>query len=178
MNTILLIVLAVPHPLAPRNIMRIRLGCIVAVAALTFVPSMVEAQSTIGPTLAYHDDADLGLGVTLRAPLSGFGDGVGIMGDFLLFFPDAADVDYLEFNGNVTYDFPLEDSAILPFVLAGLNISRSSTPGGSNTDLGLNLGGGLEFDLGRFRPVAGGRIELGGGEAFVLFLTLPFQLGS
>ena len=100
---------------------------------------------------------------------------------FLIFFPDAGD--YLEFNGNVTYDLPLAESTAVPFVLAGLTIGRSSVEvplGGtvSDTAARLNLGGGIEFDAGTLRPTAGVRVEFGDGDAFVLFATLPFALGG
>ena len=48
----------------------------------------------------------------------------------------------------------------------------------NHTDLGLNLGGGVEFDAGTFRPVVGVRLELSVGESFVVFAALPFQLGN
>jgi hypothetical protein len=131
---------------------------------------------TLGPTLAYHDDADFGIGAALGLPLDSFGEGVGFLADFIWFFPEF--VDYWELNGNVTYDLPLEDSTIVPFVLGGLNIAHASVTGASNTELGLNLGGGIEFDAGTFRPSVGLRVELSGGEGFVFFGTLPFAMGQ
>jgi hypothetical protein len=47
----------------------------------------------------------------------------------------------------------------------------------SDTASRLNIGGGLEFNAGTLRPTAGLRIELGDGDAFVLFVSLPFALG-
>lgn len=153
---------------------------IVAVAVFALVPGQVQAQATLGPTLAYHDDADIGVGAMLRAPLSSFGEGVGILADFIWYFPDG--FDYFEVNGNVTYDFPLTESTVVPFVMAGINISRVSFDvlgtSVSDTEMGLNLGGGIEFDAGSFRPSAGARVTLGGAEGFVIFVTLPFAIGG
>ena len=91
-------------------------------------------------------------------------------------------MNYLEVNGNVTYDFPLENSTLVPFLLGGVNIGRISASVGtisaSTTRVGLNLGGGIDFDAGNFRPTAGVRAEVNGGEALVFFVTLPFQTGS
>ena len=64
----------------------------------------LQAQVTLGPTLAWENDLDVGIGGTLRAPLASVGEGVGIMADFLIFFPELSD--YFEINANVTRDPP------------------------------------------------------------------------
>jgi hypothetical protein len=160
--------------------MRRTLGGIVTIATLFLAPSLVHAQTTLGPTLAMHDDGDLGIGATLGAPMASLGEGIGLMADFLIFFPEVGS--YFEVNANLTYDFPLENSTVVPFVLAGLNIGRWSVDtglgSGSDTDLGLNVGGGIAFDAGTFRPSVAGRFRLGDGSGFVVFATLPFVLGS
>lgn len=152
-------------------------------AFLALGPVAVHAQVQIGPTLALHDDFDFGIGATLAAQAPGLGQGIGFMADFIVFFPDTDGVDYLEINGNVTYDFPIEDSTVLPFALGGLNIARVSVDAGalgdaSETDIGVNLGGGISFDLDRFRPSVGVRFEVNGGDGFVVFATLPFEVGG
>lgn len=151
-----------------------RIWSALVTAALLAAPVTVSGQTTIGPVLAYENDANFGIGASLGTALNDLGNGFGLLADFLIFFPEAGD--YLELNGNVTYDFPLEDSSAVPFILGGLNLARASTDlGGSNTSLGLNLGGGIDFDLGNFRPTAGIRAQLEGGDGLVFFVTLPFQ---
>lgn len=150
-----------------------------ALAAMT--PLSAQAQALFGPTLAWHDDANLGIGATIGVELPEISEGVGFMGDFIYFFPDG--YDYFELNANATYDFPLAESTVLPFALAGLNIGRVSvdvpTLGtATDTEVHLNLGGGIAFDAGTFRPKVGGRFILGDGTAFVLFATLPFRMGA
>lgn len=152
-------------------------------AFLAVGASGVSAQVQVGPTLAFSDDFDFGIGATLTTQAPGLGEGVGFMGEFLIFFPDVDGFNYFELNGNVTYAFPLEDSTVLPFALAGLNIARASVdaPGfgsESNTEIGLNLGGGITFDLGSVRPSVGGRFAIGDMNHFVFFATLPFEVGS
>lgn len=148
-------------------------------AFLAIVPVGLEAQAQLGPTLALHDDFDFGIGATLGFRAPGIGEPVGFMGDFLIFFPDRDGLDYLEFNANLTYDFPLEDSPIVPFALAGLNVARVSGDAVINdTSVGVNLGGGIVFNAGSFRPAVAGRFEVNGGEGFVIFATLPFQLAA
>ena len=162
--------------------MRVRSTLIMSVAVLAVAPGLSQAQVTLGPTLAFGDDAHLGIGATVRAPLSAFAEGIGLMADFIFFFPEQTGVDYFEINGNVTYDFPVQSSTAVPFVLAGLNFARGSVDVSGisirNTELGLNLGGGVEFDAGTFRPLFGVRIELKGGAQFVVFASLPFRLGG
>ena len=163
--------------------MRKRSSWIMSIAVLALTPGLSQAQVTLGPTLAYDNDVDFGIGAMVGVPLSSFGDGVRLMADVVLFFPDATGVDYFEINGGVTYDFPVENSTVTPFALAGINIGRTSVdipglPGGSSTELGLNVGGGIKFDAGNLRPTAGVRLEISGGELFVIFASLPFQLGG
>ena len=149
-----------------------------AVAAFfAFAPSGADAQVQLGPTLAFSDEVDFGIGATLSAQAPQLGEGIGFLGEFIFYFPD--NVDFFEINGNVTYAFPLAESTVLPFALGGLNIGRiSSDFGGGNTDVGVNLGGGISFDLGSFRPSVGGRFVLGDFDHFILFATLPFEVGS
>ncbi len=152
-----------------------------AATLLALMPSPAHGQVLLGPTLAWHDDADLGLGATVGFELPNLATGVGFLGDFILFFPDG--MDYFELNGNLTYDFPRAGSSVVPFALAGLNVAHASVDLGglgdaSDTEIGLNLGGGLAFDAGKFRPKAGARLTLGDGSAFVLFITLPFRVGA
>ena len=149
-----------------------------AALLLSAVPSSGEAQVTVGPTLAYDNDLDFGLGATLGTTLPSLGEGFGLLADILLFFPEGP-VNYFEVNAGVTYDFPLEGSTVVPFILGGINIARTSGEvlgiSFSDTQLGLNLGGGIDFDAGNFRPSVGVRAEVSGGEALVFFVTLPFQ---
>lgn len=157
--------------------------CVLALGTLV-TPRLAEAQVQIGPTVAYHDDFDVGVGGTLNVQMPALGDRIGFMADVLVFFPSTENLDYLEFNGNVTYDFPLANDNVRPFALVGLNVARASTDasGGiaasDNAEIGLNLGGGIGFDLGALRPTVGGRVEISGGEGLVLFLTLPFEVGA
>lgn len=150
-------------------------------ALVAFAPAAASAQQfTVGPTAAWHEDADFGIGINVGRDLPEMSDGVGVQADFIYFFPDGFDL--WELNANLTYDFPLENSSVLPFVLGGLNVASASVDVGSesvsNTDLGLNIGGGIGFDAGSLRPQVGAKYEIGGGESFVVFVTVPFRTGG
>ena len=152
-----------------------------AIALLSLTPAPSQAQLTLGPTLGMHDNGDFAIGATVGSPMDAVGEGVRILGEFLLFFPEVGS--YFEISGNLAYDFPVADPTVLPFVIAGLNIGRFSIDagsfgGGSSTDLGLNIGGGIAFDAGNVRPTVGGRFTVRDGGGFVFFATLPFAVGN
>ncbi|MDX1568749.1 MAG: hypothetical protein R3223_13160, partial [Longimicrobiales bacterium] len=114
------------------------------------------------------------------AGIPSLGEGIGFMGDFTYFFPDQDVVDYWELNGNLSWDIPVEDAPVAPFVLGGLNIARfsSTISDASETELGLNLGGGIRLGAAALQPIIGAKFELNGGEGFVLFASLPFNVGG
>ena len=159
---------------------RSRIWGVLIAAAMLAVPAAASAQITVGPVLAYHDGADLGIGGSLGTALEQLGEEFGLLADVLIFFPDVGS--YFEINGNLTYDFPLENSSVVPFLLGGLNFARASATVGtftaSSSDIGLNLGGGVDFDLGNFRPTAGLRAQVEGGSGVIFFVTLPFEVGG
>ncbi len=153
-------------------------------AALCAVPAAVQAQgATLGPQIAYHDDFDFGIGAALTMSADVIDPRVDFMADFAWFFPDIDGLDYFELNGNLLYDFVLEGSTAVPFALGGLNIASMSVDAGEfgsadNTEIGLNLGGGVKFNAGNFRPMVGARFEIEGGEGVVIFGTVPFALSG
>lgn len=145
-----------------------------ALLALSAVPT--QAQVLLGPEVAWNDDADFGVGVGVETRLPSLHPAISFMGDFLWFFPDF-DADYFEFNGNLTYDLPLEETTVVPFALAGLNVATVDGSGDGDTDVGLNLGGGVKFNMGSFRPRVAGRFAVG-NDTFTLFFLLPFTIAD
>ena len=152
------------------------------VAAAGFMADPAEAQQ-FGVKASYADDFDLGIGVLAQTAL---GDVIDLDEDsplspvtgrvgFDWYFPDCGgDCSYFEINADGLY--PLEfGEGFAPYVGGGLNIARISFDFGgfgggdvSNTEIGLNAIGGAMFDLGGFDVGAEAKIELGGGEQFVL----------
>lgn len=155
-----------------------------AVTVLALAPLPAQSQIYLGPEVAWNDDADIGIGAGVEFDLPSLYPGIAFLGDFLYFFP-GDDFDYFELNGNLTYDFPLEESSVVPFVLAGLNVGRwsvdSDSPGdgASDTEVGLNLGGGVKFNVGSFQPRVIGRFTLGGDVGdFTVTGFLPFRIAN
>lgn len=138
-----------------------------ALVAAALGPTPSAAQVHLGPQLSLASDTDFGLGGRLVAGVPEYA-GFEAMGSFDLFFPDAP-ADYWEINGNVLYNFEIPDlPSLRPYAGGGLHLARVSSDVGGDTDLGLNLLAGNKFPLDGFTPFAELRVELGGGEQFVL----------
>ena len=158
-----------------------KLLCAVALAGMLGLPASASAQVEAGPLLAYHTDLEaVGIGGYVGIPVASV-PGLSIVPNFLWFFPDG--FDFFEINGDVAYNFEVgPDSPVVPFAFAGLNIARTSFDvlgvSGSSTDVGLNLGGGVNFQAGSLAPFAGAKFEIQDGTGFVIFGGLGFQLGS
>lgn len=166
-------------------------SCLIAVPAAAqetgAAPTTSQNPVSFGAQLSFADDTDLGIGVRAMVGTENLIEETRFVGSFDWFFPDeggGVDVSYWELNLNGHYMLPFElDSPIDFYAGGGLNIAHLSvdipditvggftTQGGSasDTDIGLNILGGLDFrisdSLGGFGEL---RIELGGGEQFVL----------
>lgn len=167
------------------------------IAALTMVlgaaaAAPVAGQVAFGPQASFGGDSDFGVGVRAEAPLSQIVAAEAdsplstmfLIGSFDWFFPDdggaeGVSVRYFEVNANVAY--PIEVESVNPYVGGGLNIvnggvsfDNEAIEDQSNTEIGLNVLGGLKFLLGNMSAFAEGRIELSGGEQFVLSAGVLF----
>jgi hypothetical protein len=148
-------------------------------------PAAVQAQLEAGPFLAYHDDLEaIGVGGYIAIPIPQLAPGFAIIPDIAIFFPDDP-LGYLEINGDLAYFFPVSaDSPVVPFAFGGLNWARSSYDYGgsigseSDSDIGLNLGGGVQFAAGALSPFAGAKFEIHDNTAFVIFGGIGFSLGG
>lgn len=162
--------------------MRVRRIGALAMVVLAHTPGPSQAQPTLGPNVAYHSEVDVGIGLMLGVPLPSLGDRIGLTADLTQFFPQTlfSGVTYSELNASVTYDLPVAGASVALFALAGVNVARSSPDilAETETDFGLNVGGGARFDVGSFRPAVGGRFVVGGGDSVVIWASLPFKLGD
>ncbi len=141
-----------------------------------FGASQLDAQARFGGQLSFGSDQDLGVGASLHVGLRS-PERLAIIGTFDWFFPDeppSEDRSYWELNGNLAYFFKVEaSSSLAPYAGGGLNIAHKSKEfddgrSASDTDLGLNLLGGTQFGRGKVNPFVELRVELAGGEQFVL----------
>jgi len=158
------------------------LGCLSVLALST---ADLHGQVRFGAQASYGDDTDFGLGVRLTSSLRSLfpRTPIAFHGSFDYFFPDeggsGVDLTYWEINPNVVYLVPVRNSTLGPYVGGGLNIAYASVDVGfgseSDTELGLNLVGGLQFGTAtRLRPYVEVRLTVSGGDQFVLTGGLLF----
>lgn len=141
--------------------------CLVALSA-----PQAQAQVSFGAQASFANDTDFGIGAraNIGLPFPGF----KAIASFDYFFPDIEALDYFEINGNAVYSISVPTPGFAPYVGGGLNVARFSVDtdlpgiGVSDTRMGLNLLGGAEFGTGPIRPFAELRLELEGGEQFIL----------
>jgi len=151
---------------------------VVGLAGVLSAPATVSAQVALGPALAFHDDFDFGIGAFADIPVPSLATGLSIVPNFMFWFPDGGDA--WELNADVSYSFQVsDDTPVLPFAFAGLNILNVGPDGGdSNTDIGLNLGGGIGFRAQSVQPFAGLKFELQDRTGFVIFGGVGFPVGG
>jgi len=135
----------------------------------------VAADTEFGGQVSLaSNDHDVGLGARILTDLHQFDEGLDFIGSFDIFFPEDDRKDYWELNLNAAYNLPMEQEDFLPYVGGGLNISHESFDGRrdigdrDDTELGLNVLGGLKFGGHNFTPFVELRGEIKGGKAVVL----------
>lgn len=144
-----------------------------AVMALA-LPTRGEAQTLLGPQLSWGSDSDLGIGgrVMFGLPQVTAGlEGIVSADYFFVDCGEGVDCSWFEINANGAYNLAAE--SLHPYVGAGLNVTRVSVDldgfgDGSDTEVGINLLGGLKFPGTSITPFAEARLTVGGGEQFVL----------
>lgn len=132
-------------------------------------------QMALGPQGSWGNESDLGVGGRVLLNISD--TNLETVGSVDVFFPDG-DVDWLDINANIFYHFHLADSpSVVPYAGGGLNLARLSN-GGSNTEAGLNLGGGLRFPGASVTPFVELRAVVSDADQLVItggFLFGPTQ---
>ena len=160
------------------------LWLLVAGLGVVLTPGRASAQVTprFGVQVDWGDDSDVGIGARISVPIAKKIP-LEIQGSFDYFFPSSpatVDLKYWEINGNLVYLVPVKGVSVSPYVGSGLNLAHASigtaTVGGSDSQVGLNLLGGVAFPLkkSRIRPFAEARVELSGGEQVVLTGGIQF----
>lgn len=104
-----------------------------------------QAQIQVGVGLGYGLDNEE-IGLNLRAGY-GLNDNWRVAADYLTYFIEGDGISYNEINLNANYSFGSE--TFRPYGLAGLNITTVKINflgfSSSNSELGLNVGGGLQY---------------------------------
>lgn len=133
--------------------------------------SPASAQVYGGAQALWGSDTDFGVGGRLLANIEDAN--LEFVGTANVFFPDGP-LDFWEANANLFYHFHLSDTpSVLPYIGGGLNIGRLSN-GSSNTEAGLNLGGGLRFPMASVSPFIEARAVISDLDQAVLAFGLVF----
>ena len=157
--------------------MHIRSMIIGAAALMAAVPATAFGQVSLRPELSWGDDTDLGIGGRVVANVKSL-EHWDFIGSFDVWFPDDSpnvDVSAWEANGNLAYNFLIQGANLFPYAGGGLNIYHISVdfddlPGNDrdDTDLGVNLFGGVKFPASSVTPFAEVRVVLDGADQFAL----------
>jgi hypothetical protein len=148
-------------------------ACLLAMAVY---PGDAQAQLGLGVQGSWAQDADFGIGAiaAVQLPVDQFP--MAFAATFDWFFPKAEDIDdYWEINANLLATPALE--VITGYFGVGLNLAHMSGPdpfGGriSETNVGINILGGVMYDAAILMPFAEARYEIKGGEQLVLTLGI------
>ena len=144
------------------------LGAIVTSAVEAQQPRDTGPYPHFGLQASVGEGVDIGLGVRYENRMLGMfpeSPNLRFALSFDYFFPDNAD--YWEVNANVFNLFRTGNARVLPYLGGGLNVARFSSGNRRDTEVGLNVLGGIRLP-GRYRPFLEARIELGGGDRFVV----------
>ena len=155
-----------------------------AVALLVVGASTAEAQRFGGHAI-WANDFDIGLGARMELDLPGKLSKQPPLSraffigqfDYYLDPCDGGDCTVFEINPGIAV--PLNATTLKPYVGAGLNIARVSVDMGSfgsasDTEIGLNVLGGLKLNFSGLDAFTEARLALGGGEQFSIAFGILF----
>lgn len=108
------------------------------VLAVIAFASVSFAQVNLGVGATYLDD----FGVQARAKLAA-SDNLGLIPQFSYYFTDGFTA--ISVDANLTYDIAVVAEEIPIYALGGLDWTRVSNDGFSNSEIGINLGGGTNI---------------------------------
>ncbi|MFZ6012318.1 MAG: outer membrane beta-barrel protein [Bacteroidota bacterium] len=145
-----------------------------------------HAQIRLGALFGYGSEVEQpGLGVNAEFMLN---DKMAISPNLLFYFPEkftGGKYSYWELNGNFNYYF-FDKDAIAVYGLAGLNVTtikvkydnNSFFASASDSEFGLNIGGGVNFNAGGIIPFSEVKYTLSDFDQLVLILGIKFPLGG
>ncbi|MGK7388806.1 MAG: outer membrane protein [Candidatus Cyclobacteriaceae bacterium M2_1C_046] len=138
--------------------------------------ALAQNDFTVGGGLAYGAEVEA-IGIQAGATYA-FTEEISGAADVIIFFPDG--YDWWELNINGHYRFFSEDNIAL-YGLAGLNYATLSVDLGqfgsaSDSELGLNIGGGAEFGLDFAKLYTEIKYVIGNADQLTLSAGLRFAI--
>jgi outer membrane immunogenic protein len=160
---------------------------LILLAVFSFVCAASYAQIRVGGQLGYGTEVERwGIGANAEFFLN---EKMAIAPKLLFYFPEKANgvkVSYWEINGDFHY-YLLSEDAVSVYGLAGLNLfsvkvkfddSAFSNAEYSDSELGVNLGVGLNFNVGNVLPFAELKYVLGDVDQAVILLGVKFPISE
>ncbi|HEX7478076.1 MAG TPA: hypothetical protein VF331_09740 [Polyangiales bacterium] len=151
--------------------------CFLLLVASGLGPRSAAAEASLGPHLGVNFDwGELFLGGEARVDLADLSPEVKLQLDPYLSLALFGHGSAIDLGCNVPFQFMIHDSSVRPFAAPGLAIIHYSGGHASDTQLYLNMIGGVLFDLGSVDPFVqlkvmvphGSMAELMGGVLFKL----------
>ena len=139
-------------------------------------PAQAQTPWELGPLVGVNlDNDELLLGAVARIPLTSL---PVTLNPGVEFYPGFDPGSLFVLNFDVQYELNAE--SLEPYLGAGISWARTSNAGTSNSDVGLNLKGGLVFNPeSRTRPYVEGLLNFGGGRESLIFRGgLLFTIGG
>jgi len=149
--------------------------------ALTSIADSRDADAfEIGPQIGFETRGDnVFIGANARFPLVSLGPVASLeLGPSIDYYlVDSATI--LRFGADAQFFFTVHP-VVEPYAAAGIGMTYASVKFGdtrvSDTDFGLNIGGGARFLVGPVRPFVGLRGFISGGTAFAVLGGVNFSL--
>ena len=139
-------------------------------------PAQAQTPWELGPLVGVNlDNDELLLGAVARIPLTSLPI---TLNPGFEFYPGFDPGSLFVLNFDVQYELNAE--SLEPYVGAGISWARTSNAGTSDSDVGLNLKGGLVFNPeSRTRPYVEGLLNFGGSRESLIFRGgLLFTIGG
>lgn len=151
-------------------------GLVLVIILFSNTDAFAQNEFKVGAGLAYGSEVE-SIGIQAGAVYD-FTEEISGAADFIIFFPE--NYDWWELNVNGHYRFLSEDN-ISVYGLAGLNYATLSVDLGqfgsaSDSELGLNIGGGAEFGLDFANLYTELKYVLGNADQFGISAGLRFAI--
>lgn len=157
--------------------------------AMFFVTNPANAQFWAGLGLFYGGDIEA-IGIQANGVyVLDEERGINLAGDLTLYFPDevpGVDVSLFTINANGHYVFTTTETLMayaigginIAIVEVGVNFGAFGTTSASNTEIGLNAGAGVEYDIGFGYLFGEAKLVLGGFSQLVAGGGLRVPIGG
>jgi hypothetical protein len=152
-----------------------------AIAAFSLLAPATSQAQNIGAQFDWGSETDIGVGGRVEFPLINVFTNTGAFSRAFLitsfdWYPDPCDgpVDctFWELNGNLAVPIPAQ--TLRPYFGGGLNLAHQSVGDFDDSELGINLLGGLKFPISTLTGFAEARIVLSDADQFVLTFGVLF----